>query len=310
MRSVRVASISFMGAGRASTPRETIERNLNALIRLMEKAYADEPDIICLPECSPMLGLSIEEMVKAAEEVPGRIFNEVASKAKDYGVYVICPMIEKKEGYVYNSAILIDRGGEYVGSYHKMYPTIGEMNAGIRPGTEPKTFTVDFGKIGVAICFDLNFEDVIKGMADDGAELIFFPSMYPGGLQLKMWAFKYAIYFVSAITGEGSVIVDPLGRVLATSSVYSPVICKTINLDYKIIHIDYHYEKMDSIKRKYGAKVEIEVSRPEGIFLLTSNLKDLSVNDLINEFQLDTREEYFQKSARIRAEILRKASTT
>jgi predicted amidohydrolase len=309
MRSVRVASISFMGAGRASTPRETVERNLNAIIKLIEKAHVDEPDIICLPECSPMLGLSIEEMVKAAEEVPGKIFNEVASRAKDYGVYIICPMIEKRGEYVYNSAVLIGRDGAYIGSYHKMYPTIGEMNAGIRPGTEPKTFKVDFGKIGVAICFDLNFEDVIKGLADNGAELIFFPSMYPGGLQLKMWAFKYAIYFVSALTNEGSVIVDPLGRVLAVSSVYSPVICKTINLDYKVIHIDYHYDKMDSIKRKYGAKVEIEVSRPEGIFLLTSNLEDLNVDNIINEFQLDTREEYFQKSARIRAEILGETSS-
>jgi len=48
---------------------------------------------------------------------------------------------------------------------------------------------------------------------------------------------------VSAYTGEDSMIVDPLGRVLAKSSSYSPVICKNINLDYGVFHVDYNHVK-------------------------------------------------------------------
>jgi len=306
MRKVRVASVSFSGAGRASTVQETIERNLKAMMKLLERAYADEPDIVCFPECSPMLGLSLEEMVKVAGEFSKKIIEAVSLRAKDYGIYIVCPIIEKEGGLIYNSAILIGRDGAVIGRYYKIYPTIGEMEAGITPGIEPKTFKIDLGTIGILICFDLNFENVIKRLAENNAELIFFPSMYPGGLQLKMWAFKYGLYFVSALTGEGSMIVDPLGRILAVSSVYSPVICKTINLDYKIIHIDYNYEKMDAIKKKYGSKVDIEVSRSEGIFMLTSNLEDLSVNEVMRDFQLETREEYFHRSESIRAETLKK----
>lgn len=306
MRNVRVASISFGGAGRAATARETVERNLEAMVGLLEKAYADEPDIVCFPECSPMLGLSLEEMVKIAGEFSEKVLDVISSRARDYGIYVICPMIKKEGAFTYNSAILIGRDGAIIGDYRKIYPTMGEMEAGITPGTEPKTFRVDFGTIGILICFDLNFENVIEGLVNNKAELIFFPSMYPGGLQLKMWAFKYGLYFVSALTGEGSMIVNPLGKVLAVSSLYSPVICKTINLDYRIVHIDYNYNKMDAIKKKYGPKVDIEVSRPEGIFMLTSNLEGLNVEKIMHDFQLETREEYFQRSEKTRMEILRR----
>jgi len=303
-RYVRVACVSFGGVGKAATIQETVEKNLTRMVELLEKASADKPDIVCFPECSPMLGLSNKEFVEAAEEVTGRIFQTMASLARKYEVYVVCPMAEKKGERVYNSALLIDRNGEHLGGYHKMHPTIGEIEAGITPGTEPKTFQLDFGTVGFAICFDLNFEDVIKGLIRNRVELVFFPSMYPGGLQLKIWAFNHGVYLVSAYTGEGSMIVDPLGRVLATSSSYSPVICKTINLDYGIFHIDYNHTRWDSIKEKYGSKVELDVLRPEAVFMMTSILEDVTVEDIIHEFQLETRKEYFDRASKIREKAL------
>jgi len=303
-RCVRVASISFSGTGKASTVQETVDRNLKEMVKLLEKAVTNEPDIVCYPECSPMLGLSNKEFAEAAEEIPGKIFRTMASLAREYGIYLVCPMTEKRNERVYNSAVLIGRDGAYIGSYHKVHPTIGEIESGITPGTEPKTFELDFGKIGFAICFDLNFEDAIKGLAKKEVELVFFPSMYPGGLQLKIWAFNYGVYLVSAFTGEGSMIVDPLGRVLATSSSYSPVICKTINLDYGIFHIDYNHEKWDSIWKKYGSKVELDILRPEATFMMTSNLEGVTVGDMAHEFQLETRKKYFKRASEIREKAI------
>jgi len=305
-RYVRVASVSFGGTGIAGAVQETVERNLKEMVRLLEKAVMDEPDIVCFPECSPMLGLPIKDFVEAAEEIPGNILHTTASLARKYETYVVCPMTEKKGGRVYNSAVLIDRSGTYIGSYHKIHPTIGEIEAGITPGTETRTFKLDFGTVGFAICFDLNFEDVIKGLTQSGVELVFFPSMYPGGLQLRIWAFNYGIHLVSAFTGEGSMIVDPLGRALATSSSFSPVICKAINLDYEILHIDYNQEKWDSIKKKYGSKVELDVLRPEAVFMMASNLKDVTVKDIIHEFNLETRVEYFKRASKIREKAIEK----
>jgi len=303
-RYVRVASISFGGTGKASTIQEVIDNNLREMTKLLVKAAADQPDITCFPECSPTLGLSHKESAEAAEEISGRILRTISALAKKHEMYVACPMVTKEDAKIYNSVVLIDRDGTVIGSYHKIHPTIGEIEGGITPGGDPKTFKLDFGAVGFAICFDLNFEDVMKGLARNGVELVLFPSMYPGGLQLKIWAFNYGVYVVSALTSEGSKIVDPLGRVLATSSTYSPVICKTINLDCEILHIDYNHMKWDSIKKRYGSKVELDVLRPEAVFMMTSNLQDVTVEDVVKEFKLETREEYFKRASMIREKAL------
>lgn len=307
---VRVASISFKG-DRRGTVDETIETNVKEITRLLRKASLDKPDIICLPECSPFLGLTIEEMVKNAEKIPGTISDGIASFAKEINAHVIFPTLRKESNRVYNSAVLIDRNGEYIGSYNKVHPTIWEIEAGITPGTEAKAFELDFGKIGVAICFDLNFEDVIENLARDMIKIVFFSSMYPGGLQIKIWAFNYGVYMVSSIADvRESMVVNPLGRVLAVSSEYQPVICQDVNLDYEIMHLDYNYEKMYSIKEKYGPSISFETSRPEAVFLISSEAEGVLVKNVIEEFGLETRKEYFERASAIRERSLKSSTAS
>jgi len=305
VKNVRVASISFSGTGGTFGAKERVRRNLEAMSKLLEKASYDEPDIVCFPETSPTIGLSVDKAVTLAEPVPGPIFDFFASKAREYDLNIILPMLELKDGYVYNSAVLIGRGGEYLGSYHKVHPTISEIEAGVTPGFKAKILQSEFGPLGFAICFDLNFRDVIEVIAEADVKLVFFPSAYPGGLQLSIWAFDYGVYMVSSLRGEGSVIADPLGRILARSSSYNPVICKTLNLDFEVLHLDYNYEKLVEVKRRYGSKVEIDVSRPEAIFIFASNIDGKSVGEIIKEFDLETRSRYFDRSNKVRADALK-----
>ena len=301
---IRVSSISFNGCNSKGSPRSIVEKNLDKILKLLGKAVKEKPDIICLSECSPMLGLSITDMVKVAEKIPDPIFNSVSSFAKKHEIYIICPMIEARETQIYNSAVLIDRYGEHVGSYYKIHPIIREIQSGITPGIEPKAYETDFGVLGLALCFDLNFEDVIDPHKKR-IDVIFIPSMYPGGLQLKIWAFNYGSYIISANTeGEHSMIIDPLGNILSTSSIYNPIICKTLNLDYEVFHMDYNIAKLDLIKEKYGPMIEIDMSRQESVFILKSNMKNVTVKDIIQEFDLETRKEYFLRSNYIRKKAL------
>lgn len=84
VRYVRVASVSFSGMGKAGTVQETVERNLKEMVKLLEKAAAHEPDIVCFPEGSPMLGLPNKEFVEAAEENPFHVSRRFT--VKDLGV--------------------------------------------------------------------------------------------------------------------------------------------------------------------------------------------------------------------------------
>lgn len=301
-RYVRVSTISFGGAG--GNPEGMVERNRESALEWLRRAALDKPDIVCLPETFHALGLASKEWFASAEPVPGPTTEAVREVAWKNGMYVVCPIVERVDDKVYNSAVLIDREGEIVGRYHKVHPTIGEIECGITPGVETPVFKTDFGNVGCAICFDLNFTDVVAGLKANGAELILFPSMYRGGLQLSIWAFNCSVYIASAYTGEGSAIVNPLGRVLATSSLHNRIISKTINLDYRVLHIDYNNVHWDAIKLKHGADVEIEVATPEAVFALFSNNRNLSVDDLIKEFGLETREEYFKRANRVREKAL------
>jgi len=303
-RDVRVASISFGGGGGPIEGR--YERARATALELLESAALDRPDVVCLPETFTGLGCGEAEWIGSAETVPGPTTDALAQVARRHAMWVICPIVQRDGERRYNAAVLLDRRGEVAGIYHKIHPTIGEIRRGITPGTEAAVFETDFGRIGCAICYDLNFRDVIEGLSAGGAELVFFPSMYRGGLQLSIWAHDFAVHLVSATPGEGSAIVDPLGRVLAQSSAYQKILTRTLNLDRRVLHIDENHRHWPAIKAKYGPGVEIDVATPEAVFALISHLPEITIQDLISEFGLETRTEYFDRANRIREDALRR----
>ncbi len=301
-RYVRVSSISFPGI---SGGEDRKGRALESALEWVDRASKDRPDIICLPETFTGLGCPQEEWVATAEPVPGPTSEALAEKAKAYNCYMVCPMIEKAGDRIYNSAVLIGRKGEIVGSYHKVHPTIGEIEQGVTPGTETPVFETDFGRVGFAICYDLNFHDVAQGLKSGGAEIILFPSMFRGGLILSIWAFLYRCFVVSATPGEESAIVNPLGRPIEESSFYGRIISKTLNLDATVLHLDYNSAKFDKVKEKYGPDFEVEVASPEAVCLVYSHHPEKTVWDMIKEFELEPAGDYFDRANRIREEALR-----
>ena len=176
---------------------------------------------------------------------------------------------------------------------------------GVSPGTEAVVAETDKGRVGFAICFDLNFRDVAVGNEKKGAELVFFSSMYAGGLQLSIWAHDFGFFLASATPGSESRIVDPLGQSLIVSdAAYQPINVKTINLDYAVLHLDYNHLKLPAIKEQYGEGVSWDVTRPEAIFCMYSHLDDTTCRDIIREFELETRTAYFRRANRTRTAAL------
>jgi predicted amidohydrolase len=306
-RSVRVTSISFAGGGGAVEGR--FERARAMALERIEEAALDRPDIVCLPETFTGLGCGHDDWFAAAEPVPGPTTDAVAAVARRHAMWVICPILERRGEQAFNAAVLLDRRGEIAGIYYKIHPTVSELRLGVTPGAEATVFDTDFGRIGCAICFDLNFREVIEGLAAGGAEIVFFPSMYRGGLQLPIWAHDFSVHLVSATPGEGSAIVDPLGRVLMQSSLYQKMLSCVLNLDRCVLHIDENNRHWPAIKAKYGAGVEIDVATPEAVFALISHLPDRTVTDLIQEFGLETRADYFRRSNREREDALRRSGS-
>ena len=118
-RKITVATTSLrQGKGGAS-----IEANLVAAERLLTQAAAVEPDIVCLQELFALTGMPVEDWPGAAETVPGPTSERIGGLAKRFGSYVVCPILERKGGRIYNASVLIDREGGIEGIYHKVHPT-------------------------------------------------------------------------------------------------------------------------------------------------------------------------------------------
>jgi N-carbamoylputrescine amidase len=101
--------------------------------------------------------------------------------AKENGIVLVCPIFEKEgENAFYNSAVVIDAGGEILGSYRKIHvPQIPlwEEKYYFSPGNFGfPVFKTKFGVIGVQICWDNFFPEGSRILALRGAQIIFSPT--------------------------------------------------------------------------------------------------------------------------------------
>ncbi len=303
-RIVGVSTISYIGGG-------INEKVIKTLEGYIDTAALDKPDIIILTEGvihNTSGSASQDEKNNKSELVSegGTITGFFSRKAKQHGAYIIASYWRKNEKGKgrYNSAVLFDREGKVAGVYDKVYPTIGEMESGILPGEAVKVFQTDFGKIGALICFDLNFRELMPEYKKRGAELICFLSNYRGGFVVRLLAFENQMFFASSVPGENSVIVDPMGRVLAESSAYGKIIFAKINLDSKVVHIDYNVENVVNLKKKYGELVKIEVFSPEAVYFISSLHPEKSIGEMLREFSIETYDEYRDRARSERKKYL------
>ena len=289
-------------------------RSIAEMEKLIDTAALDKPDLILLTEgCMQNTPSTASRQEKDARSdplpKPGPITQFLTRKAAQYRTYIIASYWRKSSHGPgrYNSAVLFDRQGKVVGYYDKMFPTIGEMEGGVLPGRGAVVFDTDFGRIGAMICFDFNFTELLAEYKKRGAELICFLSNYRAGRLIPAAALRNQSFIASAVPGENGVIVDPLGRTLAESSDYGRIIFSRINLDSRVVHIDYNVDRVRHLKEKYGAYVKVETASPEAVYFLTSFHPEKSIRAMLEEFEIETLDAYLDRARSVRLHDLPKA---
>ena len=278
----------------------------------MEKAAAYQPDIICLPETfntSMVSERRPRREIAEDENAPGPVTSRIGEFAKKHNCYVICPIVTTNEGKYYNSAILLDREGKISGVFHKTRPVDTEIRKGkgIIPGpVRPPVFKTDFGKIGMQICFDANWFESWAYMKEDGAEIVFFPSQYPGGRVLNFHAWKNNYYVVSS-TGEDARIIDISGIDIDSSSFQLGYTWAAINLEKEYIPTFPGKFRIPDIYKKYGEAVKFKVYRDTGggagtgagHITIESLDPDIRVRDILKEFEIPTYREELEADGKV-----------
>ncbi len=115
---------------------------------------------------------AIRELAKYTERIVQR-FSELSIS---YNINIISgSMPEIKDGVLYNVGYLCKRDGT-VERYEKLHVTPDEAKVwGMQGGSEIKAFDTDCGKIGILICYDSEFPELSRLLADEGMDILFIP---------------------------------------------------------------------------------------------------------------------------------------
>jgi len=126
---------------------------------------------------------SLEEAMPLAEPVPGPSTLALADSCRGLGVHCVVGLIEEDRGSYYNTSVLIGPGG-VIAKYRKLHlPYLG-IDRFLRPGDlEPAVHETELGRIGLSICYDLDFPEYARVLALLGAQLIVTITNWPDDIE-------------------------------------------------------------------------------------------------------------------------------
>ncbi|MBP1990676.1 carbon-nitrogen hydrolase family protein [Paenibacillus eucommiae] len=279
---------------------EAVQTMKEHLRRKVQEVLPDRPDLIVLPEvCDAPPNYPRERLFDFYEARGDSILTMFSEIAREHSCHIAYPRMRKlADGTWRNSVELIGRNGEIIGAYNKNHPTCGEISDfQVLSGNEAPILQCDFGTVGMAICFDLNFEQLRLQYEQSRPDLLVFVSMYHGGIMQQYWAYSCTAHFVSAISNSyPSQIISPLGHVLRTNTNYFDSFTETVNLDCVVCHLDGHWEKLEAIKKKYGSKIRIFEPGNLGTVQISSESDEFTIQTIVQEFELELARDYFQRS--------------
>lgn len=249
---VKVAAVQM-----ASGPNVT--GNLNEARRLIEKAVEQGARLVVLPEYFPIMGMNDTDKI-AVREQPGdgpiqQFLSDIARQHKIWLVGGSIPLAASTPDKVLNSCLVFDEFGEQVARYDKIHlfnlelgnEQYHEANT-IESGDKVVVVDSPFGRIGLAICYDLRFPELFRAMQD--VDIIVLPSAFTETTGKMHWepllrarAIENLAYVIAAAQGGYHVsgrethghtmIVDPWGRILDQMSRGSGVVIAEVNRGYQ-----------------------------------------------------------------------------
>jgi predicted amidohydrolase len=167
-----------------SSKREDKEANLEKIERLTVKAKEQGADLAIFTELSLTGYVVRDQLYELAETIPGPTIERIEALTKKTGMHVIFGMPElsqKTQATIFNTAVFVGPHG-LIGKYRKMYlPThsVFEEKRYFRPGYQTAAFPTSLGNIGLCICYDIFFPEVIRLTRLKGAQLIVCISASP-----------------------------------------------------------------------------------------------------------------------------------
>jgi formamidase len=235
------------------------------------KAVVPHAQLLVLPELhlSAVPGLLDESDGYAdsvAVELPGPLTERLGEIARATDLWIVAGSVYERsdEGHVHNAAVVVSPEGELAARYRKVFPWLPSEHS--TPGDGFVTFDIpDVGRLGLAICYDGFFPEVIRQLAWLGAEVVIQPTLTTTSdreaelVAARANAIFNQLYVVNVNAAQPaalgrSLVVDPEGLVRAQAGEGEELLTDVLDLDavervrrFGVGGVSRMWEQLDSL---------------------------------------------------------------
>ncbi|OQY36424.1 MAG: hypothetical protein B6243_03240 [Anaerolineaceae bacterium 4572_5.2] len=159
-----------------------------------------------------------------------QFMEQVGDLAVETGAYIMADTVWRSSAGMHDAALLMGTDGEEAGRWAKTHLFFSEGDYGFVSG-EPIYSIADtpYGKVGGGVCYDYHYLDVVRTLAQNGAQIILMPT--DDDFSATPWfppfhasdaifrAAEHRLAFAAGTTNGKSVVVDPYGRIVAEGEI-------------------------------------------------------------------------------------------
>ncbi len=264
-RIVRISAVQLATVIAGRSFKEKQARNRKHIFNMLKTAGERGSDLVLFGEYANLHHRlwSSDKKEYVADPIPGELTRTVARYARKYKMNVALPLYGIYRGELSSWVVLLNREGKIIGCYQKSHPTLPEQGIGMKAGNELPVYELDFGKVGIMTCMDIEYPEVAQILMLKGAEILLFPHVQSSWGEVD-WEIRYraravdtGLYLVSACYGypEGqwmpgmmigrSSVIGRDGLILADIGRGIGVLTLDVDLEQKRVTPFYFNEKHD-----------------------------------------------------------------
>jgi len=277
-RKVTIGTLMYAMWGDYPGPGQRLEELAGFIDEMARRSIAEDSgtglDLAVLPEAA-VTGAVRGTAQETSLPLHGLVLERMGEKAREHDTYIVVPMYLAEEGDgagCSNAAILLDRAGEPTGIYRKVHAVAARdsdrLEGGVVPGKDFPVFECDFGRVGIQICFDINFADGWEALARGGAEIVLWPTQSPQTVLPAARAMQHRYFMVSSTWRNNATIFGPTGMIAAQIREPENVLVHRIDLSYERLPWQPALRNGKALTERYGDRVGYHYSEAEdgGIF--------------------------------------------
>ena len=266
-----------------------------------KKKFGRGLDLAVLPETS-ITGEAGGDALASSVPFEGQVQEVFTRKAREHRCYIVVPtyLLDSKEKKLCsNAAILIGRKGEAMGTYRKVHLVVsldrGTMEGGATPGDALPVFDCDFGKLGIQICYDMEFDDGWAELARHGAELIAWPTQSPQTSQPAFRAKEHRCYIVSSTWRHNASIFEPTGKIADQIKPPDSILVHELDLSYALLPWSSKLRNGEALRKAYGDKVGFRYYEDEDCGVFWSNDPKITIGEMVRSIGVLELEEEMKR---------------